>query len=85
MVRKTLRYVPRALAAADESGEPWVRAWREDMVGYRELVERVIDQTERRVLKGEKVPAGEKVLSLFEPHTDIISKRGRVSTGTSST
>ena len=32
----------------------------------------VIDQTERRVLRGENVPADEKVVSLFETHTDII-------------
>ena len=81
VVRKTLRYVPGALAAAEECGEPWVRAWREDVLGYRELVERVIDQTERRVFEGERVPAGEKVVSLFEPHTDIITKRGRVQYG----
>jgi hypothetical protein len=30
----------------------------------------VIDQTERRVLRGEKVPATEKIVSIFEPHTD---------------
>jgi IS5 family transposase len=38
------------------------------------LVEQVIDQTVRRVIDGEKVPAAEKVVSLFEPHTDIISR-----------
>ena len=39
-----------------------------------------MDQTQRRVLGGEKVPASEKVVSLFEEHTDIIEKgRGRVS------
>ena len=38
---------------------------------------RIIDQTERRVLNGESVPAEEKVLSLFEEHTDIIKKKGR--------
>jgi len=38
------------------------------------LVEQVIDQTTRRVLYGESVPAGEKLVSLFEPHTRIISK-----------
>ena len=37
----------------------------------------VIDQTERRVLGGETVPADEKVFSLFEPHTDIIIKDNR--------
>jgi IS5 family transposase len=35
-----------------------------------------IDQCERRVLKGEKVPASEKIVSIFEDHTDII-KRGK--------
>ena len=41
------------------------------------LMDKVIDQTERRVLKNEKVPASEKVVSLFETHTDIILKSRR--------
>ena len=41
------------------------------------LLERVIDQTQRRVLHGEKVPAAEKVVSFFETHTDIIVKKRR--------
>jgi len=44
---------------------------------YIELVRRVIDQTQRRVLNAEKVPAAEKVVSIFEPHTDIIVKDRR--------
>jgi IS5 family transposase len=36
------------------------------------LVEQVIQQTIRRVVKGEQVPAQEKLVSIFEPHTDII-------------
>ena len=46
----------------------------EEAVG---LLRRVMDQTERRVLRGESVPAEEKVVSFFEPHTDIIVKSGR--------
>jgi transposase, IS5 family len=42
----------------------------------RALFARVIDQTTRRVINGEKVPAQEKVLSIFEPHTDLIAKKG---------
>ena len=38
------------------------------------LVGRVVNQTERRVLKGESVPAGEKLASLFEEHTAIIAR-----------
>ncbi|CAA9221594.1 MAG: hypothetical protein AVDCRST_MAG93-468, partial [uncultured Chloroflexia bacterium] len=37
-------------------------------------VEQVISQTKRRVLQGESVPAGEKLVSLFEPETAIIRK-----------
>ena len=37
---------------------------------------RVLDQTRRRVLQGETVPAEEKLYSIFEPHTDLI-KRGK--------
>ena len=33
-----------------------------------------IDQCERRILKGEDVPADEKIVSLFEQHTDIICR-----------
>jgi len=41
------------------------------------LAQKVISQTERRVLHGENVPAKEKVFSIFEPHTDIIIKDRR--------
>ena len=41
------------------------------------LLERIRDQTRRRVIYGEKVPASEKVVSLFEDHTDIIEKGQR--------
>jgi IS5 family transposase len=41
------------------------------------ILGRVIDQTERRVFKGESVPASEKIVSFFEDHTDIIVKGRR--------
>lgn len=41
------------------------------------LLDRVMDQTERRVIRGEQVPASEKVVSFFEDHTDIIVKKRR--------
>jgi IS5 family transposase len=40
-------------------------------------LEQVIDQARRRVLDNQSVPAAEKLVSLFEPHTDII-RRGKV-------
>jgi IS5 family transposase len=44
---------------------------------FEELGRRVIDQTERRVLRQESVPASEKIVSIFEWHTDIIVKSRR--------
>jgi IS5 family transposase len=41
------------------------------------ILRKVIDQTVRRVIKDEKVPASEKVVSFFEEHTDIIVKGRR--------
>lgn len=44
---------------------------------FIDLSHRVVDQTRRRVIDGEKVPAQDKVVSIFEPHTDIIVKARR--------
>ncbi|OQX14143.1 MAG: hypothetical protein BWK76_15140 [Desulfobulbaceae bacterium A2] len=41
------------------------------------ILDKVIDQTDRRVLKGEQVPVSEKAVSFFEDHTDIIVKKRR--------
>jgi IS5 family transposase len=41
------------------------------------LAGQVLSQTERRVLRHESVPAREKIVSIFEPHTDIIIKDRR--------
>lgn len=37
-------------------------------------VQQALDQTIRRVVQGASVPATEKILSLFEPHVDIICR-----------
>ena len=44
---------------------------------FLERSARVVDQTRRRVLHGETVPASEKLVSIFEEHTDIIRKDAR--------
>ena len=48
-----------------------------DLKQALKLTEKVIEQTTRRVINGEKVPANEKIFSIFEPHTDIIIKDRR--------
>src|SRR5437773_8244989 len=49
--------------------------WRAQLGHYRPLIERIPAQSQRRVLDGQAVPAGEKLVSRFEPHADIILKR----------
>lgn len=44
---------------------------------YIVLSEKVITQTECRVLYGQRVDSSHKVVSVFEPHTDIIVKDRR--------
>ncbi len=48
----------------------------EELERYEGLSARVVSQARRRVLQGESVPAGEKLVSLYEPHTAII-RRGK--------
>jgi len=51
--------------------------WQAEFRHHRPLIERILAQTGRRVLHGEAVDAAEKIVSLFEPHADIIVKGGR--------
>ncbi len=43
---------------------------------YQPIVEKIIHQAEQRVFNGVKLPATEKVYSLFEEHTELL-KRGK--------
>jgi IS5 family transposase len=45
-----------------------------DLDGYHAHAVRQIDQIRRRVIQGEAIPHGEKVFSIFQPHTEWISK-----------
>jgi len=55
-------------------GESAGRQVREQLETFIPRVERVITQARRRVLEGRPLPAPEKLVSIFEPHTAIIRK-----------
>ncbi|TMQ13389.1 MAG: ISNCY family transposase [Deltaproteobacteria bacterium] len=57
--------------------QPELHELRTDLNHYVKLTNRVLDQTRRRIFEGESVPATQKVVSIFEPHTDIIRKDRR--------
>ena len=79
LVRVVLKQVDRGLGSVKvdtfDSGQK--RKWISQVEQYRDLTLKVIDQTERRVIRKESVPSSEKIVSLFEPHTDIIVKKFR--------
>jgi len=49
----------------------------EEIEHFSELSEHVMYQAERRAVLGESVDAKAKIVSIFEPHTDIIKKDRR--------
>ena len=79
VTNKSIGYAQRAIEAIDKvaSISHGLVALRLDLNQYSQLAARVVDQTHRRVLLGENVPASDKVVSLFETHTDIIVKDRR--------
>ena len=83
VTEETYRSAQRVAAQLEESGltEPVKRASAEriaaDFEHFLVLTKKVINQTQRRVIDEERVPAEEKVVSIFEEHTDIIRKDRR--------
>jgi IS5 family transposase len=83
VTQKTINYAQNAVSVLDSS------SFKDSLQGLkamaiandlREVIElslKVVDQTKRRVIHDEKVPANEKIVSIFEPHTDIIVKDRR--------
>jgi transposase, IS5 family len=68
-----LRAAQRLIGLTDMAA----KRWRAQVSHYLPLITRVLTQSERRVLRGQAVPASDKLVSLFEPHADIIVKGAR--------
>jgi IS5 family transposase len=78
MTRKTIesaRYIQKQL---HQQREQKAKRLGQILETFLPRTEKVIDQTTRRILQGEQVPASEKIVSLFEEHTNII-RRGKES------
>ena len=79
VTNKSIGYAQSTIEAIDKvtSISNGLVALRLDLNQYCQLAARVVNQTQRRVMMGEDVPAADKVVSLFETHTDIIVKDRR--------
>jgi len=71
---KLVEQVERVLGLAREACGlvPWDDPSRAELLHFVPLVERVVEQAIRRVFEGEKVPADEKIYSIFEEHTELL-------------
>lgn len=76
VTRATIRQAEQVLAEMDTQVAEQGQQLIETLQTFTPRAQQVLDQTVRRVFSGEKVPADEKLVSIFEPHTDII-RRGK--------
>ena len=76
VARKTAHYAQMALQQAHRWTDPPSQVRAGKLRHYLDLMTRIIDQTERRVLHGESVPAQRKVVSVFEEHAGSMPKAG---------
>jgi IS5 family transposase len=74
MTRKTIESARRIQKQLHQHREQQAKRLKEILETFLPRTEQVIDQTTRRILQGEQVPAQEKIVSLFEAHTDIICR-----------
>lgn len=70
--RDLLQKVERTLAAPP--GQTDSLAVGVSLKHFHAMLDKHIELVERRLLKGQMIPASEKVYSLFEPHTEWIAK-----------
>ena len=68
-VTELIKHPPLAIGS-----EELIMAIIEMLVKYKNYVTKFTDQIERRLLKGEVIPAEEKIFSIFEEHTEWITK-----------
>ena len=78
MTRKTMAGARQTQKQLHKRREPKAKRLAQTLETFLPRIEQVMDQTIRRILQGEQVPAQEKIVSLFEEHTDII-RRGKES------
>jgi IS5 family transposase len=74
MTRKTVEWAGATKKRLQRCREAKAKRLVQILETFLPRTEQVIDQTMRRILQGEQVPASEKIVSLFEAHTDIICR-----------
>jgi IS5 family transposase len=74
ITQQSCRQAEQVRTVLAEQRAPAAQRLTEQFTHFLPLVDQAIQQATRRVLHGEAVPAAEKLLSLFEPHTQVIQR-----------
>jgi IS5 family transposase len=74
LTQQTLQDASLALEVLRQSNSQTAKRLARTLQNFIPLTEKVIDQTQRRVFENQNVPAQEKIVSIFEPHADIICR-----------
>jgi IS5 family transposase len=74
MTQKTVEWARQTKKQLQSSCDATAQRLTQTLETFLPRTEQIIDQTTRRILQGEQVPASEKIVSLFEEHTDIICR-----------
>jgi IS5 family transposase len=75
LAQATVKQVKGILVRFHAEQTPFIQRSCQRLTTFLPRVEQVIEQTIRRVFEQESVPASEKIVSLFEPHTCIIRRQ----------
>lgn len=74
MTQATVAWARQTQKQLQKRSEQQAQRLAQTLATFIPRAEQGIDQTIRRILHGEQVPAQEQIVSLFEAHTDIICR-----------
>ena len=78
MTEQTIAWAGQAEKQLGQQSQESAKRLAKTLTHFIPLAKQVIAQATRRIVQGEQVPASQKIVSIFEEHTDII-RRGKES------
>jgi IS5 family transposase len=75
IAQTSVKQARTVLPVLQSQAEPSAQKLATTLTTFIPRLEQALEQTVRRVIRGEKVPAGQKIVSLFEAHTAIIRRQ----------
>lgn len=75
VARASVHQARTVLTLLQAEAEPSAQKVATTLTIFIPRLEQALEQTVRRVINNEQVPASQKIVSLFEPHTDIIRRQ----------